>query len=1300
MENPTEPCTNNTMSENDRSDVAVLENMEEKNRGDETGFRAFTASLDSTIIPKNIYTALECPEWKNAVMEEMKALEKNRTWEICALPKGHKTVGCKWVFSLKYKADDTLDRHKTRLVAEGFAQTYDWPLYQLDLKNIFLNGDLVEEVYMSPRQDLKSNLVSRFTTFVKSQGYSQGHSDRTLFTNVSKTGKIAILIVYVNDIVLTGDDQTEISQLRQRTSDEFEIKDLRNLKYFLGIEVAKSKEGISMSQRKYILDLLTVTESLPPGIVPLFEAILQLEGECETPLKLFCDNKAAISIANNPVQHDRTKHVEIDWHFIKERLDNGSICIPYIPSIQQVGTTFLMRTITSRATPPGEKKEGGGPKKDSLMQNSKRREKKDHALNVTKSTILVMNAKKEKSLEAIMPHTETQEGAPEIEETVKTVLSKYQDVFDVPEELPPKRMIKQYIHLKAGTDLVNVRPYMYGFQQKAKMEKLINEMLSSGFAYSKVEYLGHILSGKAVEVDFEKIRAIKQWPVPTNVREVRGFLGLIGYYRRFVQHYGSMAAPLTQLLKLGAFKWKEGAEEAFRRLQHIVLALPDFSIPFEVETDASGYGIGVVLMQNKRPIVFYSHTLATRDRAKPVYERELMVVVLAVQRWRPYLLCRKFLVKIDQRSLKFLLEQRIIQPQYQKWIAKLLGYSFDVVYKPRLENKVADALSRMGASRMPPTVHLYNLTAPTLIDLKVIKEDVDNDERLKETISKLQSGEEMKNYSMQHDRVWEDISMDFIEGLPKSAVADLFTKEIVRLLRFPQSIVSDRDKIFLSHFWKELFHLAGTKLNRSTTYHPQTDDLMEVVNRSVEVYLHCLCGEKRKEWAKWIHWAEHGTILCTKDRWESPFQVVYGRSPPALIYYGDRETPNSTLDDQLKERDITLAALKDHLRVAQEKMKSYADIKSRHIEFEEGKMVYMIIRPYRRIGGPNGLEGITATWEKYDDFQQSLPDFHLDHKYARHEEVDWIYDFLASINPKFDIVCGLIHGQKPLSSLMEVCYEVHLEEDRMSAMSVLTTPATDSAVFGARSSIHDSEENNGKSILICEHCKEQWYAKNRCWKLHGRSLGGKKWSSNHRQNLGWAYMREFVGTSQSSGSAINQYGPSTPSTLGAITQSSHPICNYFSYEGLSPQFRAFLANFDTTMIPKNIHDALACPEWKTTIMEEMRALEKDNVLSLMDIKLWDVNGCSHLNTRQMKLLTDTRPNVKNVFLNGDLEDEVYVSLLQSLKPSLIVGFANFRNPCMGIVTWHSKKQNGVARSSAEAVFRALAHRRNMDKKIT
>ena len=87
-----------------------------------------------------------------------------------------------------------------------------------------------------------------------------------------------------------------------------------------------------------------------------------------------------------------------------------------------------------------------------------------------------------------------------------------------------------------------------------------------------------------------------------------------------------------------------------------VLALPDFNVSFDIESNASGYGFRVVLVQNQRPIAYYSHTLAVRDRVKPVYERELMAVVMAVQRWRPYLLGKKFLVKTDQRSLKFLLE--------------------------------------------------------------------------------------------------------------------------------------------------------------------------------------------------------------------------------------------------------------------------------------------------------------------------------------------------------------------------------------------------------------------------------------------------------------------------------------------------------------------------------------------------------------------------------------------------------------------------------------------------------------------
>ncbi|KAL4026557.1 hypothetical protein IC575_014993 [Cucumis melo] len=168
------------------------------------------------------------------------------------------------------------------------------------------------------------------------------------------------------------------------------------------------------------------------------------------------------------------------------------------------------------------------------------------------------------------------------------------------------------------------------------------------FAQKRIEYLGHVISGEG--------------PQPTNIKEIRGFLSLTGYYRRFVRNYGAIAAPLTQLLKKGGFRWTEEATMAFDKLKSAmlslpVLALPDFNQPFEIETDASSFGIGAVLVQDRRPIAYYSHALALRDRARPVYERELMaVVVLVVQRWRPYLLIGKFKVKTDQRALKFLLD--------------------------------------------------------------------------------------------------------------------------------------------------------------------------------------------------------------------------------------------------------------------------------------------------------------------------------------------------------------------------------------------------------------------------------------------------------------------------------------------------------------------------------------------------------------------------------------------------------------------------------------------------------------------
>jgi Reverse transcriptase (RNA-dependent DNA polymerase) len=241
------------------------------------------------------------------MQEELQALKKNDTWEFVNLPAGKHVVGCKWVYTVKQTLEGKVERYKARLVAKEYSQTYgidydetfalvakmgtvrmlvscvanfNWPLHQLDVKNIFLHRDLKEEVYMEIMPGcatlqlagklckLKKSLyelkqsprVWRFKIVVCGIGYKQCSGDHTLIYKHSGH-RITILAVYVDDIVIIGDDE-EILQLKGRLEKEFEVKDLGWLKYFLGIEIIRSMKGIILSQRKYAQDLLSETGML------------------------------------------------------------------------------------------------------------------------------------------------------------------------------------------------------------------------------------------------------------------------------------------------------------------------------------------------------------------------------------------------------------------------------------------------------------------------------------------------------------------------------------------------------------------------------------------------------------------------------------------------------------------------------------------------------------------------------------------------------------------------------------------------------------------------------------------------------------------------------------------------------------------------------------------------------------------------------------------------------------------------------------------------------------------------------
>jgi hypothetical protein len=613
-------------------------------------------------------------------------------------------------------------------------------------------------------------------------------------------------------------------------------------------------------------------------------------------------------------------------------------------------------------------------------------------------------------------------------------------------------------------------------QLYAKMSKCV-------FATSEVEYLGHIISGEGVKTDPKKIAAMVDWPIPKSLKALRGFLGLTGYYRKFIKGYGQIASPLTSLLKKDAFLWSDKAKKAFEELkvavsQPPVLALPDFSKTFVIECDASGFGMGAVLMQDGRPLAYYSQALKGKNLFLSTYEKELLALVLSVKKWRPYLFATIFTIKTDQQSLKHILEQRVGTPMQQKWIFKLLGYHFVVEYKQGKENKVADALSRKEDTDLKTEVeketaylqaqtrgHLCAISFPSPTWLDDLRASYKEDEELKSLVSRLQasgegeghytlnqglllykdrfcigkeSGMKIKVLALIHDsplgghssylkslhrakkdwfwhsmkkdikayirgcdtcqrlkhetskpagllqplaippRPWHSISMDFVEGLPTSRkqnvilvivdrftkyvhfislshpytaskVAALFLQHVFKLHGLPSSIVSDRDTVFTSLFWEELFRRQGVDLAMSSSYHPQSDGQTEVVNKSLEHYLRAFAADKPSLWVEWLPLAEYwfNTNYHTSTKL-SPFEALYGYLPPRLIEFMPGLTRVATVEDLLKHRQQVVGLLEHNLVAAQARMKQQANKHRSEREFKVGDWVFLRLQPYRQ----------------------------------------------------------------------------------------------------------------------------------------------------------------------------------------------------------------------------------------------------------------------------------------------------------------------------------------------------------------
>jgi hypothetical protein len=236
--------------------------------------------------------------------------------------------------------------------------------------------------------------------------------------------------------------------------------------------------------------------------------------------------------------------------------------------------------------------------------------------------------------------------------------------------------------------------------QQLRDHRLYAKFSKCEFWLDSVKFLGHTISSESISVDPTKVQEVMYWKPATSVYQIRSFLGLAGYYQRFIPDFSKIAKPMTELLKKEIrFYWNDKCEEAFHTLRKLlttapVLAQPDNSKPFDVYCDASGTRLGCVLMQNNRVIAYASRAVRNDEQNYPTHDLELAAVIHALKIWRHHLMCAKCNIYTDHKSLKYIFTQADRNMRQRRWLELIKDYDLGVHYHPGKANVVADALSR------------------------------------------------------------------------------------------------------------------------------------------------------------------------------------------------------------------------------------------------------------------------------------------------------------------------------------------------------------------------------------------------------------------------------------------------------------------------------------------------------------------------------------------------------------------------------------------------------------------------------